>query len=174
MVITTTDALRYASKVILNADYKLYQHCLNVAGMVQAACMELELNDELGFVGGLLHDCGKIVWLSEPLCYDFMDHAELSYGLLKDYDIEVATIAYMHHSYQMNKYPAVCEIEIPEHLKTYCELVSFADKIEANMTRSRATADQAISTMRNIYPFEDRIVAAVSNVVHKRSHSPVV
>lgn len=174
MVITTTAALRYASGVILNADYKLYQHCLNVAGIVQSACIELKMNDELGFISGLLHDCGKVMWLSEPMCYDFMDHAELSYGMLKDVDLEIATIAYMHHSYQMNKYPAVCEIEIPDHLEPYCELVAFADKIEANMTRSRATASDAISTMKKIYPFDKKIVDAVSEVVHKRSHSPVV
>jgi putative nucleotidyltransferase with HDIG domain len=173
MAIDVMSALRYANVVILNADYKLYQHCLNVAGIAQCSAKELDLDDELCFVAGLLHDCGKIVWLSEPRCYDFMEHAELSYGLLKDVDLDVATIAYMHHSYQTNKYPSVCEIEVPEHLEPYCELISFIDKVEANMTRSHATATEAINTMKKLYPFKPEIVTAVSQVVHKRSKYPV-
>lgn len=168
------DALFYADRVILGADYGLYQHCLNVAGICYSACLELGLNEELGFCGGLLHDCGKVVWLNEPMCYDFMDHAELSYGMLKDSDMDVAIMAYMHHSYQMNKYPAVCEIEVPERLEPYCQLLAFADKIEANMTRSRASPEDAIETMSRVYNYRPEIIEAVRNVVTIRSHYRVI
>jgi putative nucleotidyltransferase with HDIG domain len=168
------DALFYANKVILGADYGLYQHCLNVAGISHSACLELGLDEELGFCSGLLHDCGKVVWLNNPLCFNFMEHPELSYALLKDSNIDVATIAYMHHSYQINKYPEVCEIEVPDRLEIYCQLISFVDKVEANMARSRARPEDAINTMSKIYMFNPEIIEVVKDIVTTRSEYPVI
>jgi len=162
-------ALMYANKKILAEDYALYQHSLNVAGICYSACVEMGLDERLGFVSGILHDIGKLVWLNEPLCYSFMEHPQLSYGVLKDIELDVAVIAYMHHSYQVNNYPEICEIDVPDRLVPYCQMLSFADKIEANMTRSHRTADEAIETMSKLYDFIPEVVESVSNVVRKKS-----
>lgn len=173
-MITIERALMYATNKILAEDYGLYQHSLNVAGICYSACVEMKLDERLGFVSGLLHDVGKLVWINEPMCYSFMEHPELSYGVLKDIELDVAIISYMHHSYQHIKYPEICEIEIPDGLVPYCQMLSFADKIEANMTRSHKTADEAIETMSKLYNFNTEVVNAVSKVVKTKSKYRVI
>jgi putative nucleotidyltransferase with HDIG domain len=166
--------MKLANKQILGLDYGLYQHCLNVAGIACPAGMEMGLDSNLCFTSGLLHDIGKVVWASEPMCYDFMEHPDLGYAVLKDIDLDIATIAYMHHSYQTNPYPAVCEIKVPDRLVPYCQLISLADKVEANMTRSHASADDALKVMTKLYDFLPEVVSSVSNVVKRKSYNRVI
>jgi len=155
---------------IMNTDFLLYQHCINVAGIAYAAAKKLNIDAEKAFVGGLLHDYGKLAFvkitLSQgPGAIAFMDHPVLGYATLREVDEDAAIIAYMHHSYQRIPYPQVKEIEVPKDLEIYCQLISYIDKVEAFITRSEKSPANAIEIVDKFYPFDKNMRQAVKDVV---------
>jgi putative nucleotidyltransferase with HDIG domain len=167
------EALDVAESIIMN-DSLLYQHCINVATISYYAAKKLGLDQEKAFVGGLLHDMGKLGYVkitmaNGPSAVAFMDHPVIGYGMLKDVDEEAAIMAYTHHLYQGTKYPDKVEIEIPKELEPYCQLIAYVDKIEAFMTRSHYSAHRARDTVDRFYPFIPGISQAVYDVVSNYS-----
>jgi putative nucleotidyltransferase with HDIG domain len=163
------EAMEYAQPLVLS-DYLLYQHCINVASICYYAAKKLNLDPDKAFVGGLLHDYGKLAWvkiiLAEgPSAIGFMDHPVIGYAVLKDDDMDAAIMAYTHHHYQHQSYPEKMEIEIPVEMEPYCQLVAYVDKVEAFMTRGGYSARDAIRTVNDFYPFMDGLADAVRAVV---------
>jgi putative nucleotidyltransferase with HDIG domain len=159
-------ALRLADRFILKEDYPLYQHSFNVAMICRATALKMELDSELAFNGGLLHDIGKIVWVKKFPEFNFNDHPVLGYAFLKDIDDDAATMAYMHHRYQKNAYPAVVEITVKKDLEPYVRMVAYVDKVEAFITRSHYEPKDAIITVNAFDNFEPEMTEAVYDILN--------
>ena len=148
----TLQAIQIANKEY-ETDFPLHLHAMNVATMATCVATRMNLNEELTFCAGLLHDVGKMYCGMSII----PDHPMLTRSRLLELNVdeEIANVAGVHHWFQTYPYPDFSQevlryTEYPE-----AELISLCDKVEAGMTRSHETPEQALRKAIKIYPMYD-------------------
>lgn len=170
-----------------NGHQKVSEHGEHVSILAKRVARQLQQDERLAFVAGLVHDLGKLT--CPPDLFDGLDidetefvrvkrHAVAGYLELRHIDLELALIVGLHHSVYAGGY-GILERDIPanrfspdqkQRILNFASIISICDYIDADLTRlttikdgqNRERAD-ILLRLRTKYPAcQDIILAAVA------------